>query len=360
MTKAGFYKGLFLLGLAYIFAMFYGTEVKRGKRFINIYDSKVIEQDCKFKDSVFSSVSVGSVGNVCYGFSNLQKDFEKLFNRPSTNYSENNQSLPIQSKKIGDLLYTVVNIKSNFYVDARRAMIPNKIILQVVNVYRNLINFRSDLRSQDKMAVMYSEKGELKYAAIYTKRGIFKIYGYKGYFYDSRGTIVSSEEFKRPIRGARISSRFGRRIHPIYGYSRKHKGIDFAAPCGTPIGAASSGKIVQIGRLGGYGKCVTILHENGYKTRYGHMSKFNNNLYIGSVVKQGQIIGFVGMTGVATGAHLHYEVITHRGTHIDPMTVTFVSKEIDRKTQKQLALNKGQIDDKVLRFKKLLQNSPTI
>lgn len=128
--------------------------------------------------------------------------------------------------------------------------------------------------------------------------------------------------FINPLSGDyRISSKFGNRKHPIRGKIAFHKGVDYAAKLGTPIHATAEGVIEYIGNNGGYGKYIRIKHTNEYSTCYAHISRFNNNLKLGSKVKQGQVIAYVGSTGAATGPHLHYEVI-YKGKHIDPLTLT--------------------------------------
>jgi len=125
---------------------------------------------------------------------------------------------------------------------------------------------------------------------------------------------------KTPIDGARISSSFGNRRHPILGYTRLHSGTDFAAPTGTPIYAAGNGTVEMAGRNGGYGNYVRIRHANGYKTAYAHMSRIGRGVRQGTRVRQGEIIGYVGSTGRSTGPHLHYEVIRN-GNKVNPQTI---------------------------------------
>src|SRR5690606_12372603 len=117
--------------------------------------------------------------------------------------------------------------------------------------------------------------------------------------------------------GARLSSGFGMRRHPVIGYNKMHKGLDFAAPTGTPIYAAGDGRITVRGRRGGYGNYIRIRHNNGFDTAYAHMKGFKSGLSVGSRVKQGQVIGYVGTTGQSTGPHLHYEVLQN-GTQVNP------------------------------------------
>ncbi len=139
-------------------------------------------------------------------------------------------------------------------------------------------------------------------------------------WYDENGESATRFLMKTPINGARLSSSFGRRRHPISGYSRMHKGTDFAAPRGTPVYAAGHGVIERSSRYGGYGKYVRIRHANGYKTAYAHLSRYGRGIRKGSRVRQGDIIGYVGSTGASTGPHLHYEVIVN-GRHVNAMSL---------------------------------------
>jgi murein DD-endopeptidase MepM/ murein hydrolase activator NlpD len=139
-------------------------------------------------------------------------------------------------------------------------------------------------------------------------------------FFDPSGKSARKALLRTPVDGARLSSGFGRRKHPILGYTRMHKGVDFAAPKGTPIYAAGSGTVDVAGRNGGYGKYVRIRHNGSYSTAYAHMNGFAKGIRRGTRVKQGQVIGYIGSTGSSTGPHLHYEVIRD-GRQMNPMKV---------------------------------------
>jgi murein DD-endopeptidase MepM/ murein hydrolase activator NlpD len=139
-------------------------------------------------------------------------------------------------------------------------------------------------------------------------------------WYGPDGKSARRSLMKTPINGARLSSGFGVRRHPILGYSKMHKGTDFAAPTGTPIMAAGDGVIAKAGVMGGYGNYIRIKHSDGYDTAYAHMSRFTKGMRGGARVRQGQVIGYVGSTGRSTGPHLHYEVL-FRGQHINPMSL---------------------------------------
>ena len=141
-------------------------------------------------------------------------------------------------------------------------------------------------------------------------------------YYNERGESVRKALLKTPIDGARLTSGFGSRMHPILGYSAFHKGVDFGAPSGTPIQAAGDGVVEMSGWFGGYGNYVRLKHNGEYSTAYAHLSRYAPGIKEGARVKQGQIVGYVGTTGRSTGAHLHYEVL-RRGAQINPMGVKF-------------------------------------
>ena len=173
----------------------------------------------------------------------------------------------------------------------------------------------------------------------------------KNEYFDAKGNSVRKSLLKTPINGARISSGYGARKHPILGYTKMHKGIDFAAPMGTPIFAAGSGTITYYGTKGGYGNFVQIRHTPDYSTAYGHASRFVKNLRVGSKVKQGDIVAYVGSTGRSTGPHLHYEII-FKGSPVNPSTVKSTSglRLAGRELKKFLAA-KDEID-------RYLKNTP--
>lgn len=139
-------------------------------------------------------------------------------------------------------------------------------------------------------------------------------------YFDSKGESAKGLLMKTPVDGARISSGFGSRFHPILGYTRMHKGVDFAVPTGTPVMAAGSGTIQFMGRASGYGNFVKINHGNGYSTDYGHLSRFAPGMRSGARVRQGQVFAYSGMTGMATGPHLHYEILVNN-VQVNPLKV---------------------------------------
>ena len=222
--------------------------------------------------------------------------------------------------------FTDTLISSSVYEAARGGGMSPNLVVELIRLFSFSIDFQRDMREGDQLEVLYTrrfdennqlaEEGEIIFAAL-TNRG--KRYAYwrlarddgSYAYYDADGRSVQRLLMKTPVDGARLSSRFGMRRHPILGYTRLHRGLDFAAPRGTPIYAAGSGTIVALGRNGDYGKYIRIRHRNGYETAYAHMNGYARRLKKGARVKQGQIIGYVGATGLATGPHLHYEVLRH-------------------------------------------------
>ena len=222
--------------------------------------------------------------------------------------------------------FTDTLISSSVYEAARGGGMSPNLVVELIRLFSFSIDFQRDMREGDQLEVLYTrrfdennqlaEEGEIIFAAL-TNRG--KRYAYwrlarddgSYAYYDADGRSVQRLLMKTPVDGARLSSRFGMRRHPILGYTRLHRGLDFAAPRGTPIYAAGSGTIVALGRNGDYGKYIRIRHRNGYETAYAHMNGYARRLKKGAGVKQGQIIGYVGATGLATGPHLHYEVLRH-------------------------------------------------
>jgi murein DD-endopeptidase MepM/ murein hydrolase activator NlpD len=220
------------------------------------------------------------------------------------------------------------------------AGIPIGTVYEIINLLAFEIDFERDIQPGQEFVVLYEENlidgkvidgGRVVAISFDTqldRRGKLKMYRYEksdgkfGYYdEDGKGAIKSLK--RTPIDGASISSKFNpNRKHPVLGYTRAHKGVDFRAGTGTKIPAAGAGKVVVRKYDRGYGNYVRIRHANGFETLYAHMSKFQKGVNVGTSVAQGQIIGYVGSTGLSTGPHLHYEIIKG-GKHVNPMTVTF-------------------------------------
>ena len=217
-------------------------------------------------------------------------------------------------------------IKKNLYSSAMEANINPDTIIEFARIFGFEIDFQRDIRKNDYFKIVYEkyfdENGEfIKSGSIlYThmnvngreitlyKFGNDKSYGY----FNINGKSVEKALMKTPINGARLSSSFGMRKHPISGFNKMHQGTDFAAPMGTPIMASGSGTITRAKWCGGGGNCIKIKHNSTYETIYAHMKSFSKGMKVGKKVRQGQIIGYVGSTGISTGPHLHYEVIINR------------------------------------------------
>ena len=214
-------------------------------------------------------------------------------------------------------------IKSSLYRSATQKDISPNIIIEFARLYGFQVDFQRDIRKNDSFQLIYEtfvdengkvfENGNILYANLILRGQYNQLYyfpkkKFNGH-YDENGKSVKKALMKTPINGARLSSSFGMRKHPILGYNKMHKGTDFAAPEGTPIMASGDGVIIKAGWCGGGGNCVKIKHNKTYQTIYAHMKNFSNLAIPGNRVKQGQIIGYVGSTGMSTGPHLHYEVI---------------------------------------------------
>lgn len=231
-------------------------------------------------------------------------------------------------------------ITSSVYEAARGGGMSPNLVVSLIRLFSFAIDFQRDIREGDQLEVLYTrrfddnnqlaEEGDIMFAAL-TNRGKRYAYwrvphddGSVGY-YDEEGRSVQRLLMRTPVDGARLSSRFGMRRHPILGYTRLHRGLDFAAPTGTPIYAAGDGVITRIGTFGNNGKYIRIQHKNGYDTAYAHMNGFARRLKKGSRVQQGQVIGYVGRTGLATGPHLHYEVM-HYDKPVNPRELNVPSQ----------------------------------
>lgn len=226
-------------------------------------------------------------------------------------------------------------IETSLFEDGLQAGLTNRQIIKLTQIFGWDIDFALDLRSKDSFKVLFEErylqgkkvKNGPILAAEFTNRGkTFRAIrhtdanGNIGY-YTPKGLNMRKAFLRTPVNYSRISSYFNlKRKHPILNRIRAHKGVDYAAPIGTPIKAAGDGKVTFVGRKGGYGKAIVLQHGTKYSTLYGHLSAFKRGLKIGMKVEQGEIIGYVGQTGLATGPHLHYEFLVN-GIHRDPLTV---------------------------------------
>ena len=216
-------------------------------------------------------------------------------------------------------------IKNNLYSAAIEAGIEPNIIIEFARIYGFEVDFQRDIRKGDWFEILYErfeddnqvikDTGKIIYASMYVNGEEINLYNFKykneiGY-YDIKGKSIVKSLMKTPINGARLSSSYGMRKHPILGYNKMHRGTDFAAASGTPIMASGSGTITRARWCGGGGNCVKIKHNSTYETIYAHMKNFARGIKEGKKVRQGQVIGYVGSTGMSTGPHLHYEVVVN-------------------------------------------------
>lgn len=274
------------------------------------------EPDLSF---VFNKILSNSPTNI--------QDGKDINDRSHQNKNQNKKDPSIPSR------YYLANftIKTSLYNDARLNGVPVKIINALMKIYENRINFKSDLKQNDSVKIVIDKiKNEIVFANIETKKSSKNaLYRYTSRdgttsFYDENGKGISTKMFIDPVPGARISSRFGMRIHPVKKILKRHFGTDFAAPIGTKIFAAANGTVVSSGYSKGYGKFILLQHKNGYKTLYGHLSNFAKNIRKHSKITSGDVIGYVGKTGMATGPHLHFEIIKN-GTKINPEKAKILS-----------------------------------
>jgi len=225
-------------------------------------------------------------------------------------------------------------ITGSFYQSALDTPAPISVINRFMLAYSHSVDFQRAVKKGDSFKLVYTEKSlkdnakvsqvdKLKYAELTLSDKTTRLYRFdnakgRDYFYDEIGTLANSFLLKTPLEGARLSSHFGKRKHPVLGYTRIHKGIDFGAPKGTPILAAGNGVIVNSGRAGSFGNLIRIKHKNGYHSLYAHLNGFAKGIKKGVKVKQGQLIGYLGNTGLSQARHLHYEVHKN-GRAIDPL-----------------------------------------
>ena len=338
-------------------------KIKSGETFDKILESYSIEKSeiikikktlkkkvdlNKLNTNQFIQFSLNKTNNkieeFIYQTSNTQKIYLKR-NIEKNNFDK--EVVPIKLNK--KVLYKENLIVQSLYKSAVDQQIPANTIVEFAGIYGFQIDFQRDIRKNDKFQIMYeiflNEKNEI----VETGEILFlnlKLSGQNNYLYyfdnkgavghyDRNGKSVKKALMKTPINGARLSSPFGMRKHPIDGYNKMHRGTDFAAPMGTPIMASGDGVIKKAGWCGGGGNCVKIKHNSTYQTVYAHMSKFARGIKPGVRVKQGQIIGFVGSTGKSTGPHLHYEVIVN-GKKVNSQKLKLPSGKILKGKERKL------------------------
>ena len=274
-----------------------------------------------------------------------------------------NDSNKFNYKEIDKLLKKIIvfkesEIKNSLYSSAINSGIKPNIIIDFARIYGFQIDFQRDIWKNDRFQIIYEnfldsnenilDTGNILYANLILKGKDNSLYIFKtkeGYeHFDSAGRSIKKSLMKTPINGARLSSSFGMRKHPILGYNKMHRGTDFAAPEGTPIMASGDGKIIRARWCGGGGNCIKIKHNSTYSTVYAHLKNFARGIKEGKRVKQGLIIGYVGSTGMSTGPHLHYEVIVN-GKKVNSQKLKLPSGKILKgKERKLFEVNKIKLN----------------
>jgi len=260
----------------------------------------------------------------------LRYDLDLVVARNATG---NFVSEKIERPVLQELVRAGATIETSLFEAADRADMPTSVVIEMIRAYSFDIDFQRDIRSGDRFELVFERfldeeghivhNGNVLYAELEIRGKALRIYRFspqKGIvdYFNEKGESVRKALMRTPVDGARISSHYGKRRHPVLGYTRMHRGVDFAAPRGTPVLASGDGIIERANRYGGYGKYIRIRHGSRFKTAYAHLQSFANGVRKGKRVQQGQIIGYVGSTGRSTGPHLHYEV-HEAGKQTNPM-----------------------------------------
>ena len=317
----------------------YNHKIKSGETFDKILNNYSIDKEeiNSIKESLSKKVNINKLNTnqkiqiILDKTNNKIKEFVfQISNTEKIYLSKNSEDLEFDEKILSikldkKIIYKENIILQSLYKAATDQNIPPNTIIEFARIYGFQVDFQRDIRKEDKFQIMYEvfidenkkiiETGEILFANLKLSGQDNSLYYFdkenlEGH-YDKNGKSVQKALMKSPINGARLSSSFGMRKHPIDGYNKMHRGTDFAAPKGTPIMASGNGIVKKAGWCGGGGNCVKIRHNSTYETVYAHMSKFARGIKNGVRVKQGQTIGYVGSTGKSTGPHLHYEVIVN-------------------------------------------------
>ena len=358
----------------------YNHKIKSGETFDKILETYSInkEEIIAIKENLSKKININKLNTnqkiqinldqtnnkireFIFQISNTEKIFLSRKNQ-DTKFSQEIVTLKLDKK----VIYKENIILQSLYKSATDQNIPPNTIVEFARIYGFQVDFQRDIRKQDKFQIMYEvfidknkkiiETGEILFANLKLSEQDNSLYffneeGNEGH-YDKNGKSVQKALMKTPINGARLSSSFGMRKHPIDGFNKMHRGTDFAAPMGTPIMASGNGIIQKAGWCGGGGNCVKIRHNSTYETIYAHMSKFARGIKSGVRVKQGQTIGYVGSTGKSTGPHLHYEVVVN-GKKVNSQKLKLPSGKILKgKNRKLFETNKIKID--VLKSEKII------
>ena len=358
----------------------YNHKIKSGETFDTILENYLIDKEeiKAVKDNLLKKFNINKLNTnqkiqitldqtnnkikeFIFQISNTQKIY---LSRKDKDTKFNQEIITVKLDK--KIIYKENTILQSLYKAATDRKIPSNTIVEFARIYGFQVDFQRDIRKQDKFQIMYEvfidenkkiiETGEILFANLKLSGQDNSLYffnkeGSEGH-YDKNGKSVQKALMKTPINGARLSSSFGMRKHPIDGFNKMHRGTDFAAPEGTPIMASGNGIIQKAGWCGGGGNCVKIKHNSTYETIYAHMSKFARGIKKGVRVKQGQTIGYVGSTGKSTGPHLHYEVIIN-GKKVNSQKLKLPSGKILKgKDRKLFETNRIRLD--VLKSEKII------
>ena len=307
--------------------------IERILKNFGIKDEEIKDISYKLKQKKLTNIYAGRKLNLI--FKKLEKGPKSVVNiiYPLSNTSS------IEIRKFKDSFFITENIlklykkevvikneiKNNLYSAAVDANVEPNIIIEFARIFGFEVDFQRDIRKGDHFEIFYEkfedenekvrDTGKIIFASMFVNGEEINLYNFsynnEEECFDIKGKSITKSLMKTPINGARLSSSFGMRKHPILGYNKMHRGTDFAAPSGTPIMASGSGTVTRARWCGGGGNCVKIKHNSTYETIYAHMKAFAKGIKEGKKVKQGQIIGYVGSTGLSTGPHLHYEVIVN-------------------------------------------------
>jgi len=355
-------------------------KIKSGETFDNILRKYLIEEEeiLIVKKNLLKKVNLNKLNTKQSIQINLDqtnnkiKEFVFQISNTEKIYLKRNVNKNIFSQEIvivkleKQIFYKENIILQSLYKTASELDVPANIIIEFARIYGFQIDFQRDIRRKDKFQIMYEvfldenkkiiQTGEILFSNLVLSGQDNSLYyfnkqGSEGH-YDKNGKSVQKALMKTPINGARLSSSFGMRKHPIDGFNKMHRGTDFAAPKGTPIMASGNGIIKKAGWCGGGGNCVKIKHNSTYETVYAHMSKFARGIKNGIRVKQGQTIGYVGSTGKSTGPHLHYEVIVN-GKKVNSQKLKLPSGKILKGDERKLFETK-KIKLNVLKSEKII------
>jgi murein DD-endopeptidase MepM/ murein hydrolase activator NlpD len=358
----------------------YNHKIKSGETFDKILNSYSIDKEeiNIIKENLLKKININKLNTnqkiqiILDQTNNKIKEFifqisntEKIYlskNSEDSKFNEKTLTIKLDKK----IIYKENIILQSLYKGATDQNIPPNIIIEFARIYGFQVDFQRDIRKEDKFQIMYEvfidknnkviETGEILFANLILSGQDNSLYYFdkenvEGH-YDKNGKSVQKALMKTPINGARLSSSYGMRKHPIDGFNKMHRGTDFAAPKGTPIMASGNGIVKKAGWCGGGGNCVKIRHNSTYETIYAHMSKFARGIKKGVRVKQGQTIGYVGSTGKSTGPHLHYEVVVN-GKKVNSQKLKLPSGKILKGKNREL-FETNKIKLNVLKSEKII------